>query len=162
MLYTPARFEPVSAEQETGDEALEGLRKDTVKRSGLLLHDLQVLDAMESGGEKRYIPIKLKKDGTVDSTTARNLATMEQLGALSRYIEKTLREMVEQLRLGSVATDPWFKNAADTACRFCEYRQACMFDEERDGWRVRSTRMDAAGAWEIIMAEADKQGGQMA
>ncbi len=37
-----------------------------------------------------------------------------------------------------------------------------MFDEERDGWRVRSTSLKAPDAWEIIMAEADEQGGQMA
>ncbi len=149
VLYSPARFDIVRADSDVTDEELAALRRSTARRSGLVLDDPAVLEAMEPGEDKRFLPVKVLKSGGYSKSSAGSLATLEQFGALSRYIDDTLREMAGALRAGSVSVDPWFKNARDNACAFCDYRQACLFDETGDGWRLRE-KLDPAAAWERI------------
>ena len=149
VLYSPARVSIVSADSDVTDDELEVLRRNEAKRSGLVLDDPSVLDAMEPGTDKRFLPIKLKKDGGYDQRSLANLASLEQFGALSRYIDDTLKQLAAELRAGSVAADPWYKNDRDNACAFCDYKQACLFDEAGDGWRMR-TGLSAGEAWERI------------
>ena len=149
VLYSPARYEIAHAQGEPTDEELASLRRSSAKRSGLVLLDDEVIEAMEPGEEKRFLPVRLKKDGGWSAASLRYLASLEQFGMLGRYIDDTLRQMAEELRAGSVAADPWFKNARDNACAYCDYAKACLFDEGRDGWRVRTT-LSPEEAWERI------------
>lgn len=149
ILYFPARTETVRTDADVSDEELAALRRTAARRSGLVLSDEAVIEAMEPGVEKRFLPIRLKKTGGYDQKSLGQLASLEQFGALSRYIGKTLRDMAAELRAGSVAADPWFKTARDNACARCEYAKACMFDEGRDCWRER-TSLTPAQAWERI------------
>ena len=103
---------------------------------------------MEPGGEKRYLPVRIRANGEYSGS----MADLERFGALKRYIDATLRHMAAELRTGSVAADPWFKSARDSACAFCDYRAACFFDEARDPWRVR-TSLSPEKAWERIEGE---------
>ena len=147
VLYSPARFAAVSADSEVTDEELALLRGDMARRSGLVLDDEEVLEAMEPGPEKRFLPVKFTKSGGYTSTS--QVATLERFGALSRHINKTLSDLAAELRSGSVAADPWFKNARDNACVLCDYREACLFDESRDCRRMR-TSLTPAEAWKKI------------
>lgn len=147
VLYSPARFAAVSADSDVTDEELALLRRETARRSGLVLDDEEVLEAMEPGETKRFLPVKFTKAGGY--TSASQVASLERFGALNRYIRETLSGLAAELRAGSVAADPWFKNARDNACAYCDYREACLFDEERDCWRMRSG-LTAAEAWEKI------------
>ncbi len=149
VLYVPARFEILDADSDVTAEELEALRRKTVRRSGLLLDDSEVLEAMEPGPDRRFLPIRLKKDGTPYKDSEGCLATMERFGALSRYIDATLEKLAQALQSGSVAADPWFKSSRENACTFCDYRQACLFDEAADGWRLR-TKLSPEEAWERI------------
>lgn len=149
VLYSPARFDIAHAESEPTDEELDTLRRTSARRSGLVLMDDEVIEAMEPGENKRFLPVKLLKDGGWTKASLRYLASLEQFGALGRYIDETLRDMARELRAGSVAADPWFKNARDNACVYCEYSKACLFDEGRDEWRMR-TSLTPDEAWERI------------
>ena len=149
VLYSPARVSMVRADSDVTDEELALLRKADTRRSGLVLDDEEVLEAMEPGEEKRFIPVRFKKGGEYTAQTQGNVATLERFGALGRYIGDTLEKLAAELRAGSVAADPWFRSAQDNACAFCDYREACLFDEGRDCWRVR-TRLTPAEAWEKI------------
>ncbi len=149
VLYSPARFDIVSADSDVTDEELAALRRNTARRSGLILDDEAVLEAMEPGPDRRFLPVKLTKAGTYTKDSLASLASLEQFGALSRYIGSTLRELAGELKAGSVRLDPWFKSARDNACAFCEYRQACLFDDTGDGWRLW-TKLTPEQAWERI------------
>ncbi len=149
VLYTPARFAVVNADSDVTDEELAELRRTTARRSGIVLDDPDVLEAMEPGPEKRFLPIKFTRTGAYTKSSQANLASLEQFGALSRYIDDTLKRLAAELRAGSVAADPWYKNARDNACALCDFREACLFDEAADGWRMRR-QMTADEAWERI------------
>jgi len=146
VLYAPARFDIVCADGDVTDEELAALRRTSARRSGLVLANEEVVEAMEPGPEKRFIPVKLKKDGGLSGDS---LASLERFGALDRYIDKTLAALAAELRAGSVEADPWFKNARDNACQFCDYREACLFDESADCVRVL-TSLKTPEAWDRI------------
>lgn len=157
VLYSPARFDAVRADGEPTDEELAALRRSTAKRSGLVLADGDVIEAMEPGEEKKFLPVKLKKTGEWTQASLGSLASLEQFGALGKYIGQTLRDMTAELRAGSVTADPWFKSARDNACAWCDYAKACLFDEERDAWRVRQS-LSPQEAWEKIENGAEEAG----
>lgn len=155
VLYSPARFETVHAETEPTDEELAALRRTSAKRSGLILNDPEVVGAMEPIGRERFLPVRLTSAGGWSKESEKYLASLEQFGALSGFIEKTLRDMARELRAGSVAADPWYRSVRDNACARCDYVKACMFDEARDTRRIRMG-MSPDAAWKKIRGEDDE------
>ncbi len=145
VLYAPARTTLTAADCELTEEELSALRRSDTRRSGLVLQDDEVLEAMEHGPEKRFLPVRMGKNGPGGDA----LVSLERFGALSRYIDKTLKELAAELRAGSVEADPWFKNARDNACAYCDMKDACLFDEGCDRRRP-VTNLKAAEAWERI------------
>lgn len=146
VLYVPARQSVTSMDSDPDEETLAELKAGGAKRSGLVLDDADVIEAMEPGLTKRFIPVKFGKTGMPSGDA---LATAERFGALERYIEQTLKKLVEELRSGSVEADPWFKNARDNACAVCDFADACLFDAQRDPMRPVTT-LKTAEAWERI------------
>jgi ATP-dependent helicase/nuclease subunit B len=152
VLYVPARDVLVSAAAPLTAEEILAEKAKALRRSGLLLDDAEVLQAMEHGDAPRYLPVRFK-DGDYSGEA---LATAEQLGALSRHIDETLRAMAKELRAGSVEADPWYRSQTDTACRFCDYAGACHFNEKDD--RIRyMTKLRPQQVWEL-MTKQGKEG----
>lgn len=149
VLYSPARFGVIRTDGDMTDEELAALRRSSARRSGLILGDDEVIDAMEPGGEKRFLPVKLLRSGGWSKDSLGSLATLEQFGALSRYIDRTLRDMAAELRAGSVTADPWFRSTQSNACAYCDFAKACLFDETKDAWRMRE-ELSPEKAWERI------------
>ena len=161
VLYSQARFRVVradsSTEQSVARDRMAGVDSEG-RHSGLILDDPAAIEAMEPGGEgqKRFLPVKIKVDGKTGETGYEGqLAKLEDFGALSRFIGDTLRDMAAELRAGSVEADPWFTSAGSNACANCEYAEACLFDESRDGWRLRET-LKPEEAWEKIRGNCDE------
>lgn len=152
VLYVPARDVLVSAPAELTAEQIMAEKAKARRRSGLLLGESAVLDAMEHG-ELQYLPVSFK-DGTYSGDA---LASAERLGALGRHIDATLRALARELRGGSVAADPWFRSQTENACRFCDYAAACHFDESQDSMRYIET-MKPGEVWDRIEKEAADHG----
>ena len=154
VLYSQARFRVVradgdAAERKAARERLAGTVSEGV-RSGLILDDPEAIEAMEPGETKRFLPVKVKWNRETESFDyTGQLAKLEDFGALSRYIDDTLRSMAAQLRAGSVEADPWYESFRANACANCEFAGACLFDEARDGWRLRED-LTTEEAWEKI------------
>jgi ATP-dependent helicase/nuclease subunit B len=146
VLYVPARDVLVSAEHNISDEDIIRKKAKSLKRSGLILNSPQIIAAMEKGEKFRFLPVKFNKDGEI---VGDSLATLEQLGKLSRFIDKTLREMAGELRRGSIAADPYFRGQQENACLWCDYIDACHFDETRDKRRFL-TRLKPPEVWSRI------------
>ena len=69
-------------------------------------------------------------------TVGESLVSLEQLDALSRYIDGKLLQIAEGVGSGSVAAEPYYKGPSDNACLFCDFAAACHFSVE-DGDRRR-------------------------
>lgn len=132
ILYSPARDILLSMPRSASDEEIAAKRADTLRRSGLILSDEQVISAMENSSDTKYIPVKFK-----DGVPSGSLATAAQLGDLSRYVKKLLEDMGDCLRRGSIDANPLIKGRDEGPCAFCPYTEACGFDGARDSARAQ-------------------------
>ena len=145
VLYIPARDVLLSSSAALPPEQILAEKAKQKRRSGLLLRDDAVLQAMERGETPQYLPVTVR--GGAYGGDA--LAGAEQLGALSRHIDETLRALAKELHSGSMAADPWYRSQTDTACRYCDYAAACHFDDSCDNIRY-VTKMKPQEVWDRL------------
>lgn len=152
VLYAPARDEIIPASRNTEEAEIEALRLKRLRRSGLILCEESVIEAMEHGGGKKYLPVKLSKEGCF---TGDSLAGLEQLGRLSSHIDKMLLQISGGIRKGSIDAEPYFKNENDNACLFCDYKAVCRFSEKDGDSRRYLKKLDTDETWALIEKEAE-------
>ncbi|MCL2124645.1 MAG: PD-(D/E)XK nuclease family protein [Oscillospiraceae bacterium] len=152
VLYVPARDVILSLPRNTSDELVMKTREKALRRSGMILNDHEVLDAMENGEAKRYLPVKVGKNGI----SGDSLASREQLEALRRHVTGMLRGAADGILGGHIECDPYYRGDAKDACRYCEYRAVCAFDEGNGDRRRYIRKMDVAEIWEEVERGADR------
>ena len=146
VVYAPLRHEVINENKRPSAEEVQKKRRGETVRSGLLLADKDVIEAMERGEVKRFLPVKYNKDGQLTGGT---LATAERFDALDSYIKCLLADLREALRSGGVEANPRYKSETDNSCARCEYREACHFDEKYDQRRIMVKYSDEE-AWKLI------------
>ncbi|MEM5780975.1 MAG: PD-(D/E)XK nuclease family protein, partial [Lawsonibacter sp.] len=121
VLYLPARDAVVRGSRTMSDEDWRKALDKELTRSGLVLDDPAVLDAMESAGEGgyRFLPLKVSK--TTGAITGDALASAEQLGKLGSHIQRVLGEICGELARGNISADPFWRGTEHNACRYCDY-----------------------------------------
>ena len=135
ILYLPARDEVLPAQRTITPEKLKAMRDKELRRSGLLLAEPAVLQAMEHDAlhEPHFLPLQVKKDGSISGS----IASAAQLGKLAKHVEKQLHEIAKEIRDGNIDADPCCKNEADNPCRYCAWEYACHFADGKRGDRLR-------------------------
>lgn len=131
VLYLPARDEILTAERNILPEKLQSERQKTLKRSGLLLAEPEVLQAMEHDSltEPHYLPLRVNRNGDLSGS----IASAAQLGKLGRYVEKLLHQIADEVRQGNIDADPCCHSEEDSFCKYCDWADACHFQDGRDG-----------------------------
>ena len=134
ILYTPARLEAISAAHDLGERELSDKLADKLKRSGIVLENAEVLDAMEpdltANGSGRFIPVKIQK------SRVRGAVTEEQFALLGRHVRGMLKATAELMAAGHYFPSPTHFGQS-TACRTCDYRAICGLDAGVHPERVR-------------------------
>lgn len=160
VLYLPAREEHLTGSR-TMEEAARRKALDTkLRRSGLILNDPNVVDAMEHiplGSDARFIPVRVsKKTGAISGDA---LASAVQLGKLRKHIHRILKDIAREIGGGNIQADPWFRDDMRTACRWCEFASACHFEDGRRGERSRYLYpVKGTDFWEQV-EEEEQEGG---
>ncbi|MBO4915741.1 MAG: PD-(D/E)XK nuclease family protein [Oscillospiraceae bacterium] len=133
VLYTPAKDEIISLSRNSDVQTIRSEMQKLLRRSGMVLNDDKVLVAMEHSAltEPQRLPISVKTDKKGNSTLSGNLATAEQLGHLSLYVEKLIKDIARETASGNIDADPFVRDANDNACRFCPSAAACHFEPGR-------------------------------
>ena len=156
VLYLPAREAVIRAGRGISDEELRKKTDRELRRSGLVVNDRRVLDAMEPQGEGGYRFLPLKVSRSTGEITGEALASAEQLGKLGKHVQRVLEDICKELASGSIAADPFWRGPEKNACRFCDYGAACHFEPGRNGdCRRWLTGMDAQVFWEQIERERE-------
>jgi len=151
VLYVPARDVIVKAPRNAAEEELEKMRSKDLRRGGLVLSEPFVLEAMENGEDKKYLPVKYSKDGAV---TGDSLVTSEQIDLLSKHIDHMLRRAVGEILGGMIECKPYYKNANDNACVYCKFNPVCNFDEQAGDKRLFVQNMKTAEVWERLTVDS--------
>lgn len=127
VLYMPARERVVEVERGTDPTLILTEHKAALRMNGLLLGDLPVLEKMEHGLSGVYLPVKQKKDGSLDAHSS--VATLEEFGKIRGHIETLIGEMADSLLAGEIPALPISKNNQQS-CRFCDYQSICRWEQE--------------------------------
>lgn len=135
VLYLPARDDILSAERNIPADKLRCEREKQLRRSGLLLAEPDVLQAMEHEAlrEPRYLPLRVGRDGSLSGS----IASAERLGRLGGYVDTLLHQIAGEVRQGNIDADPWCKSEDDSFCKYCDWADACHFQDGRDGDHLR-------------------------
>lgn len=112
---------------ETGMAISDALTKQLkqYKLSGLSIDDLDILEKLETGIKGEIIPAKVKKDGTLGSTS--QVASEGQFKALIGYMHELIRGLGKDMISGKISAKPCKLKDKD-ACAFCKYHTICQFD----------------------------------
>jgi len=127
ILYVPAREIVLSTTKNATEEDILKKRTAEMRRSGLILNDPLIIEAMENGPNKNYLPVKTTKDGDFSGDS---LVTANQIGLLSNHVNKMIKNALENISNGVTECRPYYKSDRDNACNFCDYHTVCGFDEE--------------------------------
>ncbi|MEG2000749.1 MAG: PD-(D/E)XK nuclease family protein, partial [Evtepia sp.] len=128
VLYLPAHEAVIMGSRGMPEEMRKKLVDKELVRKGILLEDPAVLKAMENG--TRFLPIRVStKTGEI---TGDSLVSAQKLGQLKRHIETILSNIAKELSNGTISADPFWHSAERNACLYCEFQNACHFEEGRD------------------------------
>ncbi len=133
VLYLPAREAVIRGSRAMSDEELRKRVDKELVRSGLVVNDRRVLDAMETQREGGYRFLPLRVSRSTGQISGEALASAEQLGKLGRHVQRVLEDICQELAGGSIAADPFWRGPEKNACRFCDYAAACHFEPGRGG-----------------------------
>ncbi len=134
VLYLPARDVIKKADRAIPPDKLASLLRGELRRTGMVLSDPEVLTAMEHSALESpcYLPIAVKKDGSVSGLAAGVLADAAQMGKMGRYVDSLLRRVAQELGSGNIDADPCRRGPQESVCDWCPFASACWFDEKRD------------------------------
>lgn len=130
VLYIPAREEKISGSRSMDEATRRREIERKLKRSGLILNDPNVVDAMEHiplGSDARFIPVRVsKKTGAISGDS---LVSAVQLGKLHRHIRRILRDIGREIGGGCIQADPWYRDEQRSSCTWCDFASVCHFEE---------------------------------
>ena len=88
----------------------------------MAIGDETVLRMMERNLAGKYIPVTLKKDGTLK--TSLTLESLEGIGKLMDQVCATAAKLAYGMKCGNVSARP-LKDQKHDGCRFCPHRSVC-------------------------------------
>lgn len=152
VLYVHAKDVQISGKRGMTEAECDKKTRDALCRDGLVLDDEEVIRAMEDWGEgkPRFLPLKVNKAGEL---TSDYLVKTEQMGRLSRKVMETLEEIAAELASGNIDADPYWRSPDANACRWCEYADACHFEECFGDKKVWQKPVKAKEFWEKLEQE---------
>ena len=136
VLYLPAREEILDLNRDVSEEKLQKEMDKALQRSGMILSDPEVLQAMEHDAlvSPCFLPIKVsKKNGDIKGS----LATAAQLGKLGKYVEHLLHQITRELVSGNIDTDPCGEDPRKNACTYCAFAPSCYFRAGQGNDQIR-------------------------
>ena len=151
VLYLPVYDVAVNGRGGPTDEEVRRKRDNDLRRTGLVLDEPEILDAMEvpADGTYRFLPFNSK-----DKTSAR--VTMSRFAELEEYVRSVMREICTELGKGNIDADPYWRAQKINACEYCQFAAACNF-EQKCGDRYHHLRNTSAEEfWQSL--EREKNG----
>lgn len=139
VVYSPAALRGMNGVR--GETTFDAVRQEALRKNGLLIDDPDVIDAMESGMEKK---VDKNANATVKNADtfhapATYVADAAQFRLIRQYVREMLREMGEALTEGDIDALP-AKGTYD-ACEYCDYRTLCTQERKASGRDIRKRRM---------------------
>ena len=127
-----------------GEASAEERMEDAYKLEGIVLDDMDLIDAMDTeiGGASKVLPIKyVKKNGTYSGSSGGYLFSREEFEELSAQVDRQVDRICREICDGKIDIRPKKEKKKDmegnykTSCKYCSYKSICMFDTAFPGCR---------------------------
>ena len=118
----------------------------------------EVLQAMEHEAlqSPRFLPVRVNREGDLSGA----LASADQLGRLGQYVEKLLHQIAREVRDGNIDADPCCRSEDDSFCKYCDWADACHFQDGRDGDHLHYILpVKPEDFWRQVEEETERGGG---
>lgn len=107
--------------RDAGSEKVSAELKKGLKMSGMVLNNIDVIDAMERDGAGVFIPASIDKNGNASGS----VISLQSLSRLEKKVDGLIRDMAGALKNGEIDAYP-----TEHACRYCQYRAVCKREED--------------------------------
>ena len=114
---------------ERGQDLLEEL-----KPSGVVNKSEEVLEYLEKEkvAKSKILPVSRNKNESISA--ASSVLTEEEFDLITRFAEHKAKEIGNEILNGEISVSP----AGEDACKYCNYKGICGFDETIPGFHKRS------------------------
>ena len=126
-LYLSVKPGDPTADFPLNENEARELMASTVKRSGIVTDNRDVLDAMDSGISGKYIPVSLKTDGTFKKSAS--LASLERFGQLYRELGEVITGIAHEMKSGFAAARP-VEQSGYSPCTWCSLKEICRKEDK--------------------------------
>lgn len=146
--------DPVINTESLNEEEIERLRAEKLRMEGILPRDSALIRKMAQEPERVFRVRFLQSTGEPDART--NMATEDEFSLLMRHSLEHAARFTNAISTGETEISPAHSEISD-ACRFCDYRGACMLDKQIPGGKGRRIRkMSFDEVYERIREEMDE------
>ena len=148
LLYFRINDPMIKNSASAGDDVIEQERLNEMRPRGLVCNEDEVirgLDDFESGVSD-VINVRRNKDGKLGKQSG--IVSIEELYRLCGFADKKIKELGRQIMEGDITASP----LGEDACKWCDYRETCLFERQVKGCVMRSFP-DKKEAWEKIISE---------
>ena len=129
ILYFNLLEQVINSSKKISEEEIEQKIKNNFKMKGLILADVKVAKMQDKNlekGKSEIIPAYIDKTGTL-SPKLSSIASQEEFTKLQKYINKTIKQISNEIFNGNIELKPYYKNKK-TPCEYCSYKNMCGFN----------------------------------
>ena len=125
----------------------------TLRTTGLVNGNRDIINMLDNSinGTSDVIPVSFNKSG--DLTAASSAVSNEDYSAISKYVDKKIREFGKSILNGDIKVNPYEMDVKGS-CKYCEYKGICGFDDKIPGYSRRKLDIDDKEAMELIRNES--------
>ena len=122
VLYAPIQMSEFEAEEQKLDSFNQALVDSKLRTQGLLIDDIDVIEAMEKDVKGRFIPAKLTAKGNFDSRSS--VMPSANMTGLREMVYDSLTEAAESMLAGKIEALP-LARGKKKPCTYCGYADIC-------------------------------------
>ena len=137
LLYYHIDDPVIEAEGNLSEEEVKQLIFEQLRPDGLVNEEEAIYRSMDQEFEKKsdVIPVTLKKDGTLSSTS--HVASTEEFDILSEYAKNQIQMLGQKMYDGKVSIEPLMIAGMDS-CTYCSYASICRINSRLPGISKRT------------------------
>ncbi len=121
VIYLSSAISAIDAEDFLSSEFVLKKAEDSLPRTGLLLNNIDILTAMHSELDEKFLAGIKNDKGTL---SGKALTSAERFDEIYNEIEATVIRLGEELQSGNADARP-YTEGPDTPCKYCSYKPIC-------------------------------------
>ena len=149
ILYLPSSLPEISGDKNASESFAKKEKEKKLAASGIVLDDIEIVNAMEEGAAGRFLPTGIKDNGSY--TKPQSVINEKGFELLFSHIKNLIKTMSEHLIEGDIPAIPLMVN--NNSCTYCPYGSICgNMKDDRLINKIKLTKED-------VLNEIEKIGG---